>query len=288
MIQRFCFALALGLVSVLGLAAEEKDKYLLRYKFQKGEELRWEVLQQSVTQASVSGIVKSTESVSKSTKLWRVKDVDAAGVATFEHVVEDVEMKQQLSGHDPVRYNSKTDKKAPDGFADLAQSVGVVLTEARLDPQGNVVSRKNRPAKASAQQEGPMTIPLPKDPVAIGESWSYNHEADLVRQNQTRKKIKLVQKFTLEDVKTGVATIRVANQILTPISDPALEVQVIQRESTGTLKFDVEAGRVLSQQIDADKRVIGFRGDASSMHYLNRFSEKLIPAATRTAALPKK
>jgi hypothetical protein len=288
MIHRFWFALALGLVSALGLAAEEKDQYLLRYKFQKGEELRWEVMHQSVTQASVSGTVQSTESVSKSTKLWRVKDVDADGVATFEHLVEDVEMKQQLSGRDPVRYNSKTDKKAPDGFVDLAQSVGVVLTEARMDPQGTVVSRKNRPAKASSQNEGPMTMPLPKDPVAIGESWSYNHEADLVRPNQTRKKVKLLQKFTLEDVKTGVATIRVSNQIITPINDPAMEVQLIQRESAGKLKFDIEAGRLLSQQIDADKRVVGFRGDASSMHYLNRFSEKLVPPATRTAALPKK
>ena len=122
----------------------------------------------------------------------------------------------------------------------------------------------------------------------MGESWSFNHETDLVRPNQTHKKVKLLQKFTLEDVKTGVATIRVSNQILTPIGDPALEVQLIQRESAGTLKFDIEAGRLLSQQMDADKRVIGFRGDASSMHYLNRFTEKLLPSPARTAALPKK
>jgi hypothetical protein len=40
---------------------------------------------------------------------------------------------------------------------------------------------------------------------------------------------------------------------------------------------------VLSQQIDVDKRVVGFRGGASSIHYLSRWTEELIPAETEVA-----
>ena len=52
------------------------------------------------------------------------------------------------------------------------------------------------------------------------------------------------------------------------------------------MRFDVDEGRVLSQQIDIDKHVVGFRGDASSIHYVNRFCERLAPAAAKTAAVP--
>jgi hypothetical protein len=85
-------------------------------------------------------------------------------------------------------------------------------------------------------------------------------------------------------VKTGVATISVETQILTPIHDPALEAQLIQCGSRGTVRFDVDAGQVLGTQIDLDKRVVGFRGAASSIHYLTRFTENLRSPSTEVAA----
>ncbi|NLE56792.1 MAG: hypothetical protein GX616_00415 [Planctomycetes bacterium] len=89
------------------------------------------------------------------------------------------------------------------------------------------------------------------------------------------KRIQAVQQFKLEEVKTGVAVIRVSTDILTPISDPAIESQLVQREAAGRVWFDIDAGRVLRQEMETDKRVIGFRGDASSIHYVNRFTERL-------------
>ena len=82
----------------------------------------------------------------------------------------------------------------------------------------------------------------------------------------------------MEEVKTGVATIRFSTDVLTPVTDPMVESQLVQRESVGRVRFDIDEGRILSQQIDIDKHVVGFRGDASSIHYVNRFSERLAPA----------
>ena len=42
------------------------------------------------------------------------------------------------------------------------------------------------------------------------------------------------------------------------------------------MRFDIDEGRILGQQMDIDKHVVGFRGDASSIHYVNRFSERLL------------
>ena len=50
-----------------------------------------------------------------------------------------------------------------------------------------------------------------------------------------------------------------------------------------------DAGRILSQQMDLDKHLVGFRGETSSLHYVTRFTEELLaaeaPAAGKTAAV---
>jgi hypothetical protein len=87
-------------------------------------------------------------------------------------------------------------------------------------------------------------------------------------------------------VRTGIATIEVATRALTPIRDPALETQLLELESTGTVKFDIDAGRVVSQQMDVDKHVVGFSGEASSIHFVNRFTEELLPNESLAANRP--
>jgi hypothetical protein len=63
----------------------------------------------------------------------------------------------------------------------------------------------------------------------------------------------------------------------------------MQRDSSGTVSFDIQTGRVAGQQMDTDKRVVGFRGQASSLHYRTRFTEELLaqtPAADASKAPP--
>ena len=90
-------------------------------------------------------------------------------------------------------------------------------------------------------------------------------------------------------MKTDVATIRVATKILTPLHDPVLEAKLIQREQRGTVRFDLAAGRILGQQMDLDRRVVGFtpNNPASSLHYLMRFTETLLADEAKTASRPK-
>jgi hypothetical protein len=89
----------------------------------------------------------------------------------------------------------------------------------------------------------------------------------------------------LEKVENGVATITVATQILTPVNDPKIQSQLVQRLQEGTIKFDVDAGRLLHKQMDLDQSVFGFSGPNSHMQYLARFSEELLTGEA-TAAKP--
>ena len=257
---------------------------MLRYQFQPGETLCWEVMHRGKISATVSGSTQDTEMSSRSLKLWRVTEVKPDGTATFEYSVADVKMRQKLSGQKEVRYCSKTDKTPPGGFEDVAKAVGKTLSKVTIDARGKVLRRDRALDNPFSENKGQLTIPLPKKPVAVGQSWSQPHEVIVPLETGGIRRVQTLQKYTLKSLKTGVATILVETQILTPISHPAIEAKLIQQASRGSIRFDVDAGRILSQQNDLDKRVIGFRGQASSLHYLTSFSEKLIERPVITAA----
>ncbi len=276
-------------------------KYELRYKFQPGETLRWEVEHRSMVRAKVSGTTQDSETLSNSMKAWRVVEVFPDGTATLEHRVEWVDMRQKLTGRAEVRYDSRAGKNPPPGFETAARQVGVPLATMKMNAQGCVLERQRYESKETkggkvekivktekpGEKDAWVTIPLPAEPVAIGHEWTLPQNIDIPLENGLVKRVRAIQKFVLEEVKTGVAVIRVSTDILTPVTDPAVESQLVQREVAGLVRFDIDAGRILGQEMNIDKHVIGFRGGASSLHYVNRFSERLVaePSA-RTAKKP--
>jgi hypothetical protein len=260
--------------------------YTLRYRFHEGETLRWKVTQRTEITTTVSGTRQTVSNVVQSVKAWRIQNVREDGTVTLQNLVESVDLRHKFSGAQEVRYNSQSDKKPPPGFEDMAQRVGVPLALVTMDSRGQILSRqRNSKLKASAaENEGPMTVPLPAQPVAVGEIWSLPSELALPLPGGVVKKIKTMQKFKLACVDNGMATIELNTVILTPIHDPSIEVQLIQRDSSSTIRFDIEAGRVIGQQVDIDKRVVGFRGEASSLHYLGRVNEEALGQSAQPAA----
>ena len=233
-------AAILPAVSLLAGAAEP-EKYSLRYRFHPGETIRWEVEHRSMIRASVAGTTQNTETVSLSEKAWRVGAVGPDGTATIEHRVEWVDMRQRLKNCKEVHYDSRTDREPPPGFQTAARSVGVPLSILKMDVTGKILARRQlvKPvAKADAKPDGTapenenwVTVPLPREPVPIGYTWSIPQEIDVPLEGGLIKRIKAVQQFTLEEVRTGVATIRFSTDVLTPVTDPVVESQLVQRES---------------------------------------------------------
>ncbi len=70
-----------------------------------------------------------------------------------------------------------------------------------------------------------------------------------------------------------MATISIRSEPLTPISEPEIESQVLQQLSNGTIRFDVDAGRLISKELQWDESVVGFSGSGSLMEYSARYSE---------------
>ena len=266
--------------------ADDAPTFDLKYQFKPGEVVRSEVVHRATVSTTIQGNEQTANTRTTSVKAWKIDGVKPDGTITLTHMVESVDMWHKMQGRQEQRFNSLTDKKPPQGFEDAAKRVAVPLTILTMDPRGKIVKREEKIDKTNTNPT-PITLPLPDEAVPIGHEWSVPYTVTSNTANGGVKNIELRQHFTLKSVATGIATIEVETQILTPMSDPAVEAQLIQHMTNGTVKFDIDAGRVVSQVIDLDRRVIGFNGPASSMHYLTRVEEKLLVGTSKAPAPPQ-
>lgn len=261
-------------------------EYLLRYKFEPDEIIRWRVTHLGSTETTIQGNTQGSKSRSVSTKLWRVTQVDDEGNITFTHSVDHVEMWQKLSDRPEVNYDSEKDAEAPPEYEQVAKTLGVVLATVTVAPDGQIIKRDGDTPLLNLGL-GDIIMLLPPKAVKAGSRWHEPSELQARDASGQVKRIKTRKSYTLEKVQAGVATISVKTEVLTPINDARLQSQIVQQLTNGTIKFDVDAGRLISKQMDWDETVIGFNGADSQLKYLARITEELlptVPTSTRAAA----
>lgn len=270
--------------------SETKPTYTLRYKLRPGDTLRYEVDHQASVRSTMEGSTQKALTRSQSIKAWKVTDVappsegKPGGEIELLHTVERVRMTNKLPEQAEQTYDSKQDATAPPGFEDAAKAIGVPLSKVRITPWGKLVAREELHHQPAADPSAPITVLLPEAPVAIGESWDEPQDITVrLTDGEGVKAIKTRRHMTLRSVKGGVALIKAQHQVLTPVTPP-IEAQLAQRLMSGTIRFHLAEGRILSQQMDVDKRVLGFAGQTSSMHYVMRMKERLIPTPAKVAS----
>src|SRR5690606_4169858 len=118
----------------------------------------------------------------------------------------------------------------------------------------------------------PIALLLPAKPVKIGDTWDEPRTATVKLPDGATRDLKARRLYKLIKVVDGVAHIEVTYQVLSPM-DPAMESQLAQRMMKGIARFDIERGRPIGQTFDVDKRVVGFAGPTSTMHYVMRMDE---------------
>lgn len=270
LIAAICFALA---HASFAFAQNEAETFDLAYKFTDGQTFHTKVLHLVTVETTIKGATQVAKTRSLSTKTWKILKVAENGDITFVHSVDHVDMWQSVTGRQEVKYNSLTDKKPPSGYELVASAVGVPLATVTMDRHGRVLERKNTHSQFNPGI-GELTIPLPQQKVKVGTKWSIPDEVKLKQDNGQIKKIETLQVYKLEKVETGVATISLVTQVITPLNDPKLRSELVQRLQRGTIKFDLDAGHLLNKQLDMTESVIGFNGADSQMEFLARFTEE--------------
>ena len=283
----FCLAPS-SITSADAPSPPDSKTYDLRYKLSTGEVLRYEVTHRASIRSTIDETTQAAQTKTDSVKAWKVTDVLPNGDIEVMNVVERVHMVNQLPGHDPTEYDSERDATPPPGFEEAAKAIGVPLSIVRMSPSGEIIRREAKLREQTVEDDAPIVVRLPDKPVTIGETWDEPFDVKVTLENGDSKTVQTRRHHKLIAIATGIATIEVTYQVLTPV-DPYVESQLVQRLMDGEVKFDIKAGRVVSQQMDIDKRILGFAGPTSSMHYIVRMEEKLIaePKITFKQPAPK-
>jgi hypothetical protein len=249
-------------------------KYDLRYKLNTGEVLRYTVTHHAAIRSTIDQSTQAAETKTDSVKVWKVTDVLPNRQIEFMDVIEQVHMVNQLPDRAPTEYDSAKDKTPPPGYEDTARAIGVPLSVVRMTPRGEVVTHKIKYQQGPEEPDTQITVRLPDGPVAIGATWDEPFDINVQLQSGGTKPIQTRRHYKLGGVSGNVASIEVSYQILSPM-DSEVESKLVQRLMKGTVKFDITKGRVVSQEYEIDKRVLGFAGATSSMHYVMEMKEEL-------------
>ena len=250
----------------------------LRYVFRRGDTVASRVEHRALTETTMNGVTESVETRTDSTRTGRVVHVAAAGAATLEQSVNDVTMTSRSSDRGEIRWASSGDAEPPPGYEAVPASLGVPLVRLTVSPAGLVLERRElRPCPAAASGDL-VIVPLPEEPVPVGHIWTVPDEVIVEVPNGPRKAVRTRLRYRLEAVHDGLATIAVDTTVLTPLDDPRLEARLLERIWDGTIRFDIEAGRITSRRTAIDRRVVGFGGPQSSVRYKASLDEQTIDA----------
>jgi hypothetical protein len=275
---------ALFLVSQIPAMADdsEGEKYLLRYDLSSGEQLHYEVTHVAKTKTRIRGAEEISQVHTVSQRHWDISKGNADEV-TFDHVVDAVEMTQQQGDAEEVRWDSESGAAPPKIFERVAEQIGTTISTLTVTPRGQETKRENNGGTKASLGMGSLTIAFPEEPIGVGQSWSIPREVKARTEDGEVKTIKIRELYTLEKVKTGVATLSVRSEPLTPLKDESVRAQVVQQMSNGEIRFDLDNGRMLSKQLDWDETIVGFQGANSLMEYRARLTERLVDGIQRTA-----
>lgn len=265
--------------------ADQTTKVLLRYQLIEGQRLNYEVTHVAKTMTKIQGEGETSQVHTVSKRHW---DVSAATdeEMTFDHVVDAVDMTQQQGDKKEIRWSSESDGEVPREFSKVAERIGRTLSTVSINPRGQETKREDNGGTKASLGMGSLSLALPEEPISIGDSWSVPREIKTRTDEGLVKPIKIRELYTLEKFKSGVATISLRSEPLTPIEKESVRAQVVQQLSNGTIKFDVDAGHMMSKELTWDETVVGFQGPNSMMEYRARMSERLVDQVVRTAKRP--
>lgn len=257
-------------------------RYRLIYKFRVGQEVYYDSIHSTRISTRKDESIETTQNESKTLKHFRVMSINDKGEAVLDSYLDCVQMSYQFNNHPKVEFNSESTGPVPRGFSDIKLSVGRPLSRLTVDRSGRMISilslaeRDERQSKAaSTDKTRNFLFELPEEAIEVGHEWVERIPAKVTVSKYLTNTVVLLRKFKLESVENNLATISVKTDLLTPLDDPKLLAQLIQRTPRGSFVFDIDQGLIASRTFITDKSEIGVVGPNSMMRATGQLTETL-------------
>lgn len=260
------------------VAYSQEEGYLLRYKFEEGAAIRWNVVHRIHNETTMKETTIVTDTYSESEKVWKIKKVNSDGTAVIENSVAWMNLWQNVTGQNRAGYDSRKDKTPAHGYENMPKMLNTPLADITLNARGEVVKREDFFPQTELQLLNPvqLLVPFPERRILPGDVWHVEKTVYVPKPGSTVFKVRTVQKYVLESVEDDIATITYYTQILTPVHDPKTLAQLVQCRAKGTMTFDIKSGKTVEHVLSLNHNVPHFSGDASIVKHKNRSTEKLL------------
>jgi hypothetical protein len=281
------------LLAQTATAFGDDTRHTLRYRFTPGETAWFSSRNDTVRRViSNAGEVQTKDSV-ESLKHYKVLDVTADGTARLELTIDRAKMAIN-DGSSLFEYDSTRDRNPPAAFQSVHGSVGRPWLRVTVNSRGettNVQTPGGLPVPESADYVSRVLPVLPEQPVAIGETWKEPFTIDVnvdeinVSDGQPLKRtVKLQRVYRLKSIEEGIAAVALRTEVLTGKRTPKQDVELIQRQFSGTITIDLEQGRLLERELAIDGSVVGYDGPTSAMSVKMTQKDAYAPQAADAGA----
>lgn len=267
-------------------AAPVEQAVQLKYKFQPGQFVNYEVSDhvRLVTQQGGNAFESLTRN--DSSKHFRVVSVDDDGAALLEPIIDRIRMSAKLHDQPLVEFDSARDKVAPPKFQRHMETVGKPLARFQFAAHGELLSvrlidnnvpKATTAAAAKADPKMNFLIPLPTEPVSVGHRWKQKFDEPISVGQGLIQQIPMLRQYELTSTSDGIATIKFKTSILALLNDPKIQGQLAQQTPSGTIEFDIERGLIRSRKSVTKETVVNAFGQQTLLQVTSESSEKLVP-----------
>lgn len=268
---------------------------VLRYRFRQGESVRHRIEQQTSLLAKKGEYHESQETRTRTDQRFEVMSLDQDGAATLRMFIDGVRMEYAFNEGTPTVFDSSQKEVPAAAFAGVAKAIGRELADIRVLPTGRIeeIQPLLSPEELAAipgrlgldpDEASNLLVIFPERPLQVGDVWSDTFSTPVTVTGKLRQKVKILRQYRLESLKGGVATIAVKITPITAVSEPSMLVQLIQRTSSGRIRFDVKAGRTIGRTVSVDNTEIGWEGPDSSLRAVSEWSETALDGQTRLSS----
>jgi hypothetical protein len=239
-------------------------EYRLLYKFHANEDVHMPLSTESqmVVQKGPATVTSTNQSTVE--RHFHVVSVEADGSAIVDLFIDNVKLSYSFNNGKPTTYDTSTKEPPPRGFDSVRDSVGQ-HGRVRFSARGNVGPAPGvSPSPATDPSESFLDL-LPAKPVHVGDEWFDDIKVKVSISRNLNQKITLRRRYTLESVDGDVATIRLRTAEITPIEEPQIRAQLVQRAPEGTITFSLERGAITARDLNCARTETGIMGEGSQI-----------------------
>jgi hypothetical protein len=239
-------------------------EYRLAYKFRANEDVHmpFAVDSRMVVQKGPSTLTTTNQSTVE--RHFHVASVDADGSAIVDLFIDSVKLSYSFNGGKPTTYDTNAKDPPPSGFESVKDSIGH-RGKVRFSARGTILTVPGTSPDTSADPSESFLDLLPEKSVHIGDEWSDDIKVKVSLSRNLSQKITLRRYYTLESVHENVATIRLRTVEITPVDDPQIRAQLVQRTPEGKMTFDLVRGAITARELNCSRTETGIMGQGSQI-----------------------